>query len=267
MFFCNPFHQTNNNREEGDDGDTGFRFLIDHDNFSSWEPSNDSPNLEPTASFSTGSAGSTYDRSEDSSFANGMFHDASSDAIFRQRIPHPSDQPTRRRLTTRWINVTRFSKLMILLRCVALGVFLLGWPYYTYYNKESMKDNTLWIKGALRIWNGAVPSSSKLIEISGASIGILGKIPWAISSLFQWDCVDDAIIHWTKGSILIVPKAILESGRVAATATHATLPLILETATKTVARPILRTIDEFAGPAPGAQQALALLDFLQDADL
>mmetsp|Transcript_31858 Transcript_31858/g.77216 ORF Transcript_31858/g.77216 Transcript_31858/m.77216 type:complete len:288 (-) Transcript_31858:209-1072(-) len=287
MFFCNPFQQPTG-RKEDDDGDNNrFRCLIDDINFS-WRPSfdfgasiNSSNNLRSrTASFSTGSV-STFDGAEDNNFvSNERFRDASSSDNNRQRIS-PLNTTTKGKKTRSTASqfqrskLTRSSsKLMILLLCccvILLGIRILGWHYDRMTTNDALESSMMIvmkdtiISSALRIWNGVVPSTSKLIEI-------LGKIPSAISSLFRWDEVDDAIIDWIKRTIILVPQKILAVVTSTTTTTAiydpaTTLLPSMQTLMEHVSRLILRTIENFTGPAPGAQQALALLDFLQDVDL
>mmetsp|Transcript_31857 Transcript_31857/g.77213 ORF Transcript_31857/g.77213 Transcript_31857/m.77213 type:complete len:288 (-) Transcript_31857:209-1072(-) len=287
MFFCNPFQQPTG-RKEDDDGDNNrFRCLIDDINFS-WRPSfdfgasiNSSNNMNlrsRTASFSTGSV-STFDGAEDNNFvSNERFRDASSSDSNRQRISplNTTIKGKKTRSTTQFqrSKLTRSSsKLMILLLCscvILLGIRILGWHYDRMTTNDILESSSSMIiiikdtiiSSAVRIWNGVIPSTSKLIEI-------LGKIPWAISSLFRWDEVDDAIIEWTKKTIILVPQKISEVVT-STTAIHdpaTTLLPSMQTLMEHVSRLILGTIENFTGPAPGAQQALALLDFLQDVDL
>lgn len=219
MFFCNPFDQNARRKEENDDGGSPFRlFLIDNGNIP-WMPSFDntsrsnSPIRKPTSSFSTRST-VTFDGTEDHF---GRPNRSSDFTIFRQR-PSPTS-PTRP--STRLQRIKWFLKLLILLSCITIPGILLLQQHWSNTNTtalESFINDTGRIKSAaVRIWNDAVPSTRKLMATTGtcigASIEILHKIPGGITSLFQWDEVDEAIIDWIKSTIMLLAKKSLNMGR------------------------------------------------------
>ena len=121
---------------------------------------------------------------------------------------------------------------------------------------QAFRDATIWSKSAVvRIWD-EVPTFTLVTEQMISFLAILDKIDAAIWSLFQWDEVDDAIVDWTKQTIVYVGKGILDITREVIT--------IISTSAlmEHLARSILQTIID----APCSNQALALLDLVQDAE-
>ena len=78
---------------------------------------------------------------------------------------------------------------------------------------QAFTDATIWSKSAaVRIWD-EVPTFALVTEQMVSFLATLDKIDAAIWSLFQWDEVDDAIVDWTKQTIVYVGKGILDMAR------------------------------------------------------